>query len=722
MQFPDTEAPVTSPNRWGQALTVAAGLMLVGTAVACLPGLDDGLVERLPSGVAAALPGWLRWGVADSVPLPKAAVVWTLAPLVIGLALCVRLDEGERRARLTSGAGLLWLTYVLLLVLSGMFSIVPLASREPTWTHAATLLAAMAAGLGLRRRGLTRVMGWVAGSAVFVALYAAAQHLGLDPLSWTPPALVRERSIGTLGNPDYLSAWLVGALPFAAAGMARAPGAGRRFAWGIGAGCILTATVFTYTRGAWVTLAVQAGVVIRLGWAGRGPGAPARREGWLAGGLAVAALGGLLFAATPRGASVGFAERAAHTVAPTDESSRARLALWREALDIAWHHPLLGTGPATFSYAAMPYRDRESPWLKARLAMPGDPHDELLSRLAASGVIAALILVFLVLTALRRLGRAARDDAEAAAPLVALVGLVVAHLFVQATVPSLLLTGCLLVWGLLEDREAPAAAKPASRTVGPVLAVVVLATAWCGWTAARALRADLRFNLAQQLGRLSFEREGASGVAYLKASLRSFDDAAAEASGYRASRIRLQKGKLLEGLFARSTPAMRSGSEGPFWQWVRDETLACYRGALEVNRLDPYVWHDLARFLLLETQGETAAKRNLMRDPVLSASLQGCRLDPYNAALWADHARRCAVLDHPVEAEAAFRRSLELSPQVWTTRLDFGRFLRRGGRRDAARQQLQATLLSNPDSREAREELLHLDAPRGKDDVQHRAH
>jgi len=144
---------------------------------------------------------------------------WLLG-LLGGAALLAR-DSGEGRPRQDTWPWLAWLAAVALAALAA-----PYASAE------ALLLAVLPLPLGwaLWRGGmdgdrLRRALVW--GAAVESAI-ACLQFAGIDPLQslgWRPETFASERMrvYGTMGNPDFVAAWLCATLPlYAGARFSRA--------------------------------------------------------------------------------------------------------------------------------------------------------------------------------------------------------------------------------------------------------------------------------------------------------------------------------------------------------------------------------------------------------------------------------------------------------------------------------------------------------------------
>ncbi|MEW6282614.1 MAG: hypothetical protein AB1758_28650, partial [Candidatus Eremiobacterota bacterium] len=191
--------------------------------------------------------------LADAVVIPKSAVFLAGSSLVLAAwwtgaarGLWPLLHRGK--LAWLGGALGAWSALTALLGDGGVLA------RGPALEHltgALVLQAWVACGSPERWR---RWWTWWMVSGCVVVLYAWLQRLGLDPFAWNLPHLSRERTISTLGNPNYLALFLVGWLPVALAWLTRMEGA-KRAAGFLGWALAWTAMVLTTTRGAWIAFA-----------------------------------------------------------------------------------------------------------------------------------------------------------------------------------------------------------------------------------------------------------------------------------------------------------------------------------------------------------------------------------------------------------------------------------------------------------------------------------
>jgi O-antigen ligase/tetratricopeptide (TPR) repeat protein len=247
-------------------------------------------------------------------------------------------------------------------------------------------------------------------AAGVASAYAVAQLGGVDPIMYGRTAGLGGfvRPFATMGHPNFLSAFLVMALPLVVLALVRAVRARQRLVAialtlvaGLGAAVIAVAV----SRGAWLALGAAA-VVFVAGALGGGE----RRAAVL---TAVAGAAGfvvlaLVVLAVPAGRLVlnGVLARVGHLA---DSASRQHI--WLAAWNLFRDHPIVGTGLDTFQIA---FADKRTAayWALEWNATPTRAHNEALNLLATQGALGGLaVLVFAVGLALavRRALRATED-------------------------------------------------------------------------------------------------------------------------------------------------------------------------------------------------------------------------------------------------------------------------------------------------------------------------
>lgn len=313
-------------------------------------------------------------------------------------------------------------------------------------------------------RRLCLLMIAATAGCTIVAAYAVLQQLHLDPI-WGD--LYNGRVFSTIGQAEWLGAYLVLCAGLGAALLWQLRGY-RRFLVAAALGIIVIAVLLTLSRGAYLALGVAAAVFVTC----LAPGArPSRRLL-----LAVPAVGivavSVLAVPPLRSEAETVISRAASTADLGEGSIEGRLDMWRVGAAIAIDHPILGTGPETYTLLFPQYRDsllasRREFWLAYA---PESPHNVYLAIAAGSGIpalAAYLALIGAIFVQLLRGLRAAADRSARialAAILAGAAGHLVADLFMTADI-----AGAWLVWMILGTGVgyAEAVRRSATRSQAP---------------------------------------------------------------------------------------------------------------------------------------------------------------------------------------------------------------------------------------------------------------
>ena len=354
--------------------------------------------------VAAAVPLAFYPGLEAPFSTPKLVIlaVWVAAGLMAASA-----------ARLPLLAALDTLLYSLVLGWIGLVSVSAILAAHVS--AEILLLALLPAGAFILLAGLqpkpAAVLGAVAAAGAVVSLIAILQYAGADPFrlfGWAGPAAgsPRMRVFSTLGNPNFVAAFLTAALPAAWATGALLPDRRKRVLFLAAGGLLLAGGILaTGSRApALAALGVAAWAMFR-----------SLRRWYLA---ILPVLFGLLL--------VGVS-----TARPLADTLEGRLFIWRVSLPHAFESPLTGGGPGSFqlNYPA---------WETARLAVARDEarfagfqrhsHNDYLETLVDYGVPGLLLLLTIPALLLGRFcfpkrGSAGTAAEGAAAGVIALMAL-----------------------------------------------------------------------------------------------------------------------------------------------------------------------------------------------------------------------------------------------------------------------------------------------------------
>ena len=234
-------------------------------------------------------------------------------------------------------------------------------------------------------------------AAALVSAYAIVQVLNLDPLVPPAPPGQITRPFSTLGNANFLGAYLVIVLPLAAYFAHRAA---RDRRWGltaafavIGALCA-TALVLSLTRASWLA-AILSVLALAVGWWRAG----ARRSGRALVAVILGAavvLGGLALA-SQRGQVILDVLRARAAVLTIDNQ---RHKLWRTSFAVFLEAPIVGVGPDTFHFGYDRQRTTDD-FVTAWNTTFFKAHNDVLQVLATQGLVGLAALVVIVVGLVR---------------------------------------------------------------------------------------------------------------------------------------------------------------------------------------------------------------------------------------------------------------------------------------------------------------------------------
>ena len=492
-----------------QTWLVRAALVL--TVLVIVPGVDE--IFELPKaevlrvcGLAclafAVGSGWPRW---NALTFADATVLIWLG--VETLATTFSLDP----VRSVLGAGLQREGLLTSLSLVGIF------------------LAARSAARGSRDALLT--LDFALAAIGIASALAVLQALGLDPLPWRGTAVYAGgvRPFATLGHPNQLGVVTAAATVGSVALLG--PGAPRRSFHAVVALLTAVATVLTLSRAAWLGTALGL-TAVALVRARRRDAIRLTRRGWL---LGAAGLGIVVVLAVVTGSGQSLLARLGELVRPGSGSGASRLEIWKTALAIGDHRPLLGGGPATFDLLFPRFQTVEY-WRHEWGAQPVHAHSIVLHTFATRGVpglIAGAAWAIAVALALRsargsaepRAGfREGRGSGVQEALAASLAGIVVA-IVVSGAFGALSIAGATLlvaVSGLLVGLRAgpppPASGRGRIATTA-ALSVGAAALLWSGVE----LRASQLAREARPL--VTSDPEQGAAIARSAFALRPFDDA-----------------------------------------------------------------------------------------------------------------------------------------------------------------------------------------------------
>lgn len=232
-------------------------------------------------------------------------------------------------------------------------------------------------------------------SSLLVSVYGILQHFGIDKDYWVQD--VQRRVFSTLGQPNWLAAYLVMILPVSLALLVEnsklfqiVPNCSKSMSnikCQISRCYILLPIVlyttfwFTYSRSGLLGFGVA--MVIFLIFLGK----ENLKKNWrplLLVGLSWAMISALTFSSKIAFAATPSAQP---QQPPSGSTVDIRLAVWKGTLNLIKDNPLLGTGPETFAYSFLPYRPVELNQTAEWEFLYNKAHNEYLNIAACTGLL-----------------------------------------------------------------------------------------------------------------------------------------------------------------------------------------------------------------------------------------------------------------------------------------------------------------------------------------------
>jgi putative inorganic carbon (HCO3(-)) transporter len=234
-------------------------------------------------------------------------------------------------------------------------------------------------------------------SAILVSIYGVLEHFGIDKNVWQQD--VQSRVFSTLGQPNWLAAWIVALIPVVwllilKNGNEKAKLNNSIFLYAI-AGLFFTTLLFTGSRSGLIGLAV-AGIIfwsivlISNKW-------KYIKQFFISGSIIVVlslligtqftpSLKNLISKPTEKQKTVVQASGTALETGGT-ESGQIRKIVWKGAFQIWKHYPIFGTGVETFAYSYYLYRPLEHNLTSEWDFIYNKAHNEYLNFAANSGTV-----------------------------------------------------------------------------------------------------------------------------------------------------------------------------------------------------------------------------------------------------------------------------------------------------------------------------------------------
>lgn len=532
--------------------------------------------------------------------------------------------------------------------------------------------------------------------SVAVILYGFVQRQGMDILEWA--ASPRHRIWSTLGNPNFLGAYLVMVIPLALSRFLNKNQKEEvRVVLFLLIAALFAVLSFTLSRASWLAIIIGSFI-----WAvGLGRKMLKRKLGWMSALAVVVVFFGVLFVLPYRGPTgeQAVVERAASTLDVNEASNRVRVAGWEVALRIAKRRPLLGTGLDTFKEAFLQEMGQDFEPIAGKNIIPFYAHNEFLQVASTTGLIGLAVYIWLWVVFIGEAWRASRQSkGEEKLFWSGLLGSGVALLIYNQFHFSILSTS-LLFWlylGMLAGRRQTFSFRipriftsAVVRTMG--FAVFGFAALLLFIVSTRAYLADLHFK---------------QGLAYFSSAwpergLRFFRRAVQlnpRVDQYRFSLARAAKANAL-----RATSFEEK-------EMYLNELVKNYREAVRQNPRNPVCRHNLGIGLLWRTQivGEGRLEE------AIAELKEAVRLAPNLAEFSFSLGKAYAVKRDFARALPYYQKAAEIEPKNLYVRHYLAEAFYNLGRLEKATEEWQYVLRTDPENVKARGGLKLIKEQNGK--------
>lgn len=272
-------------------------------------------------------------------------------------------------------------------------------------------------------------------SGVLVSIYAVLQHFGIDKNVWVQD--VQNRVFSTLGQPNWLAAWLLGLLPLTWAFVLKGKRSLKKY---LAISLLFTlAIAYTKSRSGLLGLAVALPTfwgLIYFFTVKKKLTKPLKKKFLI---LNLLTLVLIFVGGTPWSPSLeklGEKKEEVKIEGPVletggTESGKIRKIVWQGAIDIFRHYPLTGTGPETFAFAYYQYRPIEHNLVSEWDFLYNKAHNESLNILATTGILGLATYLYFIYILISFLIKKVKEDPSVFYPafLASYAGLLITNFF-----------------------------------------------------------------------------------------------------------------------------------------------------------------------------------------------------------------------------------------------------------------------------------------------------
>lgn len=521
-------------------------------------------------------------------------------------------------------------------------------------------------------------------STFLVSLYAIMQHLGIDPISWDDPN-IRVRSTSTLGNPDFLGAYLAMAFPFALAHAITAKQPTLKVFSALSLFALFIALTFSFSRGAWLCFLTALFVFILFS------GKDILRRNVKLFAFLLAGFFVLFYVASHENVTIDktkttAAQRIKTTLHMNYPSIAIRRHLWHDTLHMIRAKPWTGFGPGNYTLFFTQYRSPELLNLAGRLSLPESAHNDYLQQAADSGLLEFFAFIWLLACGFlyaRKQNNETSHRILNAALLSALAAFFMENIFYYHVASTYLLFFlCLGVLPLFSERDKVkiTLSLPFSRPSQLILKIT-LPLLFIGLFTHILFPVFASYSFRK--GTIEMDNHNLTGAAL------SFSEAKLLAPYDKLYGAYLGKCYEEMALFVSSAKTKKKGDEKRFFTLALKE----YEGLLKQYPNHSFVYADRGRVWFVMFQlgvDKTGIKKSI------DSYQKAIQLDPKNSILYNDLGRVVLSQMKLKEAESYFQKAVHYEPAYAEAHANLGLCYYQEKKRSEARFQFYRALDADP--------------------------
>lgn len=274
--------------------------------------------------------------------------------------------------------------YFMLVLISWFFSLNRASSKDYVIDLFCFIALFIITASVFNREDVKHIIPFLLITGTAVSVYSLIQHVGLDPVGWVQQRLVRSRSISTIGNPDFLSAFLIMLIPVALMNGFRKNSPFGGIASLFVCTLMIISNVLTYSRTGLIAMIL--GIIITIVLSGSWFFTSDKKK--TAGIIILLIIAFSLVVAFEHYGNkpLRLARRLTSIISPGEINIATRMYLWKTAASLIKEHPVLGIGPDNFDVYYLKYRYLEPPLIRGRIASAESSHNYYLDIAVYSGI------------------------------------------------------------------------------------------------------------------------------------------------------------------------------------------------------------------------------------------------------------------------------------------------------------------------------------------------